>query len=102
MSDEIETVYELARSVAAARFRILRVEGEEHPERSWQRVTCHVHRDDVPWAAVPLIYAIGGLSFGDARPRGSSGIDYVEDDGWSAVAGDGLPTSGALMPPHGQ
>ncbi|HSD65219.1 MAG TPA: hypothetical protein VLF95_00885 [Vicinamibacteria bacterium] len=83
MKDPIETVAELAHSVAIARFRKLKVEGEEHPDRSWQRVTCHLDREDVPWAAVPLIYALSGMSFGDARPRGASEMDYVEDDEWT-------------------
>ena len=75
MIDDIETVHELVRSCALARFRICASTGEEHPDRSWQRVTCHVHRDDVPWAAVPLIYVVSAQSFMDARPRGSSDID---------------------------
>ncbi len=82
MKDDIEAVHELVRSAAAARFRICQVEGEEHPDRSWQRVTCHLNREDVSWGAVPLIYAVGALSFGDARPRGSSEIDYQEKDDW--------------------
>lgn len=41
MKDDIETVCELLKSAAVARFRVLRVEGEEHPDRSWQRITCH-------------------------------------------------------------
>ena len=82
MKNEIQTVYELTRSAALARFRICRVEGEEHPDRSWQRVTCHLHRQDVSWSAIPLIYRIGALSFADARPRGSSEIDYFEKDEW--------------------
>ena len=80
---DIETIYDLARSVALARFRILRVEGEEHPDRSWQRVTCHLHREDLPWAALPVIHALGALSFADARPRGLSEVDYQETDDWS-------------------
>jgi hypothetical protein len=82
MNDDVEAAYELARSAAAARFRIRRVEGEEHAARSWQRVTCHLHRDDVSWAAVPLLYVVAALSFGDARPRGSSEIDYAQHDEW--------------------
>jgi hypothetical protein len=85
MKDPVETVAELARSAAASRFRKLKVEGEEHPDRSWQRVTCHLHREDVPWAAVPLIYVLSAFSFGDARPRGVSGVDYFEDDEWTVA-----------------
>lgn len=82
MKDNIEVVHELVRSAAAALFRICHVEGEEHPDRSWQRVTCHLHREDVSWGAVPLIYFIGALSFGDARPRGSSDVDFQVKDEW--------------------
>ena len=82
MKDDVEAVYELTKSATLARFRALRSEGEEHPDRSWQRVTCHLHREDVPWASVPLMYALGALSFADARPRGASEIHYDEKDEW--------------------
>lgn len=82
---QIDAVYQLARSAALARFRILSVEGEEHPDRSWLRITCHNHREDLPWATIPLLHALGTLSFGDARPRGSSGIDYQDGDEWTAA-----------------
>jgi hypothetical protein len=82
MKDGNERVAELVVTAAGARIRIVRVEGEEHPDRSWQRVTCHMHREDVPWGAIPLIYVLGVFSFGDARPRGFSDIDYVEKDEW--------------------
>ena len=82
MMDDIEIVAELVKSAAAARIRICRAEGEEHPDRSWQRVTCHVHRDDVSWATMPLIYVLGALSFNDARSRGSSELEYLEKDEW--------------------
>ncbi len=80
MKEDLKTQYELIHSAATALFRICHVEGEEHPDRSWQRVTCHVHREDVSWSAIPLIYVIGDLSFADARPRGVSDIDYFEKD----------------------
>jgi hypothetical protein len=82
MRDDHETVGELARSAILARFRVLRVEGEEQPDRSWQSVTCHIHREDLSWAAIPLAYAIAALSFADARPRGASDVDYREGDEW--------------------
>jgi hypothetical protein len=46
MKDDVDAVYDLAKSAALARFRILGVEGEEHSDRSWQRVTCHIHREE--------------------------------------------------------
>ncbi len=82
MKDDSVSVGEMLRYAAMARFRVLRVEGEEHGDLSWQRVTCHLHREDVPCAAVPLIYALGVLSFDDARPRESSEIEYEEKDEW--------------------
>ncbi len=85
MNDLVEIVVELAKSAAVARFRKLEVEGEEHPDRSWQRVTCHLNREDVPWAAVPLIYALSVMSFADGRPRGVSEIEYVENDEWTVA-----------------
>lgn len=85
MSEDTPFAYETLRTATLVRFRILRAEGEEHPDRSWQRVTCHVHREDLPWGAIPLIYTIGALSFADARPRGSSEIDYAERDEWTVA-----------------
>lgn len=82
MLDDIETVSDLVTSSALARFRILSAEGEEHPDRSWQRVTCHVHREDLPWAAIPLLYVVSAQSFLDARPRGSAELEFVEKDEW--------------------
>jgi hypothetical protein len=40
---------------------------------------------DAEWAAFGFIYAIGLLSFHDARPRGMSDIDYHERDEWTAA-----------------
>lgn len=44
-----------------------------------------VMRDDpaiLASCAFGLIYALGVLSFADARPRGVSGMDFEEDDQW--------------------
>ncbi len=83
MNDDIDAGVELLRTATVLRFRVLRAEGEERPDRSWHRVTCHLHREDLPFGAIPFIFAIGGLSFGDARPRGISDIDYREQDEWT-------------------
>lgn len=77
--------YELLKRIVGTRIRILKTEGEERPDRSWQRLTCHVHREDIPWSALGLIFALGLLSFSDARPRGNSHVDYREDDDWSVA-----------------
>jgi hypothetical protein len=81
--NDAATIANLMRSAASARFRVITDEGEDLPERSWQRVRCHLHREDVPWAALPLIYALSALSFADARPRGYSNAEYEKrEDGW--------------------
>jgi hypothetical protein len=36
--------------------------------------------DIVSWGAFGFLFALGALSFNDARPRGVSGQEYVEDD----------------------
>ena len=41
--------------------------------------------DDVEFAGMGFLYAIGLLSFADARPRGVSGMDFVSTDEWSAA-----------------
>lgn len=41
--------------------------------------------DDVAWAAIPLIYVLGVLSFADARPRGYSEVHFSKDDDWTAA-----------------
>lgn len=48
-----------------------------------KRVICHLHREDGPSAAVPLIYTLAALSFADARPRESSHLEYEEEDEWT-------------------
>jgi hypothetical protein len=85
MSDNAPPVHEILRAAPLVRFRILRAEGEERRDGSWQRVTCHVHREDLPWGAVPMIYVIGVSSFADARPRGRSEIDYEDKDEWTVA-----------------
>lgn len=49
---------------------------------SGSRITSHIHREDVGWGSLAFLYTLGAISFGDARPRGSSDIDYQEDDEW--------------------
>ena len=41
---------------------------------------------DVEWSAFGFIYAIGLLSFHDARPRGVSDIHFEAHDAWTAAA----------------
>ena len=80
-----EAGHVLLKQVAGLRIRILKSEGEERPDASWQRLTCHVHRDDLPHAVFGLIFALGVLSFSDARPRGSSEIQFRQRDEWTVA-----------------
>lgn len=41
--------------------------------------------DDVEFAGMGFLYAIGLLSFADARPRGVSDMHFVSTDEWSAA-----------------
>jgi hypothetical protein len=52
------------------------------------RIVGRLGDDDEPdaeWAALGFIYAVGLLSFHDARPRGVSGIEFQEHDDWTAA-----------------
>jgi len=69
------TVIDIAISPTSTGDRHVRLEGrlgdDEH--------------DDVEWSAFGFIYAIGLLSFHDARPRGYSGMHFNEHDQWTAA-----------------
>ena len=75
--------YELLAHAATLPIRILNEEATEAPEFSSQSLRCKILRDDVADGALPLIFAIAVLSFHEARPRGTSDIDYVERDEWT-------------------
>ena len=47
------------------------------------RVALRIDGDDVDTAAFGLVFALGVLSFDEARPRGASDIEYEEQDEWS-------------------
>jgi hypothetical protein len=40
---------------------------------------------DESWGAIPLIFAIGALSFEDAGPRGASQDDFEPEDVWAVA-----------------
>ncbi|MFQ5972669.1 MAG: hypothetical protein ACE5Q3_10070 [Alphaproteobacteria bacterium] len=81
MTDSI--AYELLAQAASLPIRILTTEATEEPDFSSQRLRCKMLRDDVDDGALALIFAVAVLSFHDARPRGTSDIDYVERDEWT-------------------
>jgi len=77
------TAFELLARVAILPLRILSSEATEEPEFSAQRMRVKILRDDVEDGALALIFAVAVFSFHDARPRGTSDIDYVERDEWT-------------------
>jgi len=48
-------------------------------------VTLQAEPELLERCALGVIYAFGVLSFHDARPRGVSGMDFVEKDDWSVT-----------------
>ena len=46
------------------------------------RIRFSIDEEDVSTSAFGLIFALGVLSFHDARPRGMSEMDYEEKDDW--------------------
>ncbi len=48
-------------------------------------VTLQAEPELLERCALGVIYAFGVLSFHDARPRGVSGMDFVEKDDWSVA-----------------
>jgi hypothetical protein len=83
MSQGASTAYELLARVAILPIRILSSSATEEPDFSAQRVRVKMLREDVDDGALALIFALAVLSFHDARPRGTSDIDYVERDEWT-------------------
>jgi hypothetical protein len=63
--------------------RILSSEAIEQPEFSRERLHIKILRDDVEISALALIFSIVALSFHDARPPGTSHLDYAECDAWT-------------------
>ncbi len=55
---------------------------------AYRSASWYDEEDYVEWSAFGLIYALGVLSFANARPRGVSGMDFEEKDDW--LVGDML------------
>ena len=55
---------------------------EHFMENTRVRVTMQAEPELLESCALGVIYALGVLSFHDARPRGVSGMDFAEKDDW--------------------
>lgn len=88
-SDEAPIEHELIRSVACVDITVSKTEKKPTTDDDWH--LCIEGRfgeeadDDVEFAGMGFIYAIGLLSFADARPRGYSETEFVSTDEWSAA-----------------
>jgi hypothetical protein len=83
MTRNDSTRYELLLHAASLPIRVLSSEATEQPELSRQRLRIKILRDDVETGALAVIFAIAVCSFHDARPRGTSHIDYADVDEWT-------------------
>lgn len=92
MSDELPIEYELLKDVVALNLKVLDTKIEHFMENThvkivMQDVDEEEEEEDqnsnvIESCAWGLIYALGVLSFADARPRGVSDMHYVEKDEW--------------------
>lgn len=90
MSDELPIEYELLKDVVALNLKVLDTKIEHFMENIHVRIVMQdVDEDEedessnvIESCAWGLIYALGVLSFADARPRGVSDMHYVEKDEW--------------------
>lgn len=78
---------EWLRTAAVADITVLKSEAQPTPAGDdWHMVIDGrigtEDEDDVEWAAFGLIFALGVLSFHDARPRGVSEKDFSDNDDW--------------------
>ncbi len=76
-----EAGYELLSQVAGLELYDL---ATEYTDRSGgiMRISFRIDEEDVETSAFGLIFALGVMSFHDARPRGVSEMHFVEKDEW--------------------
>ncbi len=60
-------------------------ETEHFLENTRVRITLHTEPDLLEGCALGVVFALGVLSFQDARPRGVSGMDFTPKDEWAVV-----------------
>ena len=84
--DQVPIEYELLHTATLADITIMSTDIQPTTdEDSWVRIEAKVGNEeedenDVEWSAFGLIYALGVLSFSDARPRGMSGIEFEKKE----------------------
>ena len=85
MQEDRTLGYELLQQLVGIDIEIVDTDGGDDDGYSFERIELHVSEKDVEMSAFGFIFAIGVLSFHDARPRGSSEIDFQEKDDWTVA-----------------
>lgn len=71
----------LLKTAVGTPLRILRCESRPTTDDDFAvHVDCKLLREDVRHAAVPIVFAVAVISFGEAKPRGMSEADYFAGD----------------------
>jgi hypothetical protein len=83
--EDIPIEYELLRDVPALDLQVVKTEIDEVGESHAVRIEMQEDPEILETCAFSLVYAIGALSFHDARPRGVSGVHYQEEDDWTVA-----------------
>jgi len=77
--------YELLRqAVCVLDLCVLDTETEHFMENTRVRITMQADPELLESCALGVVFALGVLSFHDARPRGASGMDFAAKDEWTA------------------
>jgi hypothetical protein len=77
--------YELLQQLVGIEIEVVETDSGDDDDHSFERIELRVSEKDVEMSAFGIIFAIGVLSFHDARPRGASEIDYQEKDDWTVA-----------------
>ena len=82
--EDLPIEYELLKDVLALDLQVVNTEVGEVYENQSVQITMRDDPEILESCALSLIYAIGVLSFADARPRGISDMHFREHDDWTA------------------
>ena len=80
--DQLPVEYQLLKDVTALDLKVLDTQIETFMDNTHVKIILEDDPDVLSSCAWGLVYAIGVLSFADARPRGISEIDFQERDDW--------------------
>ncbi len=74
---------DLLRQAASTDFEIVEVTESDFAPGGSMHIVLRIDEDDVETSALGIIFAIGVLSFHDARPAGASEMDFERQDEWT-------------------